>query len=97
MVECVTADCQNRADSSVTCEGEGAFPYCRDCAAVLLRGGESLVSGRVFREEDVRPLWEATRRIAQAETWAEARDALSQLGVAFDAFPEPVDWAASRA
>jgi hypothetical protein len=39
-VPCETADCQNRAEVYLTCEGEGAYPYCGNCAGVLRRVGE---------------------------------------------------------
>lgn len=38
---CETADCKGRAERYVSCEGEGAYAYCRDCADLLMRHGET--------------------------------------------------------
>jgi hypothetical protein len=40
-VPCTTAGCRNRAERYVSCENEGLFPYCGECAAILISGGES--------------------------------------------------------
>lgn len=43
MTECTTWGCSNRAESMVSCEGEGVFPYCRECADLLISDGEERV------------------------------------------------------
>jgi hypothetical protein len=40
---CQSADChycRTPAVRYVSCEGEGSYPYCRECADVLIRVGE---------------------------------------------------------
>jgi hypothetical protein len=39
-VVCTTFDCGGRATRYVSCEGEGRFAYCDECADILVRGGE---------------------------------------------------------
>lgn len=46
MVVCSTIGHEHRrAMRLVTCEGDGSFPYCGECAALLVRGGETDVGG----------------------------------------------------
>lgn len=55
-VDCTTADCQGQAERYVSCEDEGFYPYCRDCAATLLSGGETdsgAVDDPVVAERDL--------------------------------------------
>lgn len=40
-IYCETADCRNIADHFMTCEGDGAYPYCEECSLTLLASGET--------------------------------------------------------
>lgn len=76
---------------------------CPDCALVAdaevvqnescyLAGHDEPVPVRVFRGEDVRPLWEAVKAMASAEQWGAIVDLLSVTATVRDAFPAPPEW-----
>lgn len=57
------------------------------------RLAREVVPVRMFREADVRPLWEAAR-VLEAECGVSAPDwdAADEAAAAIDAFPAPDDW-----
>lgn len=86
---CESIDCQRRATVYLTCEGDGSYPYCDDCAEVLLRSGETdlgPVDDPVVAERDryQHALEEIMRRTHQgthaphAAAWNVARRALEE-------------------
>lgn len=66
VVLCETADCRGIATVYVTCEGEGAYPYCKDCGEVMLKGGWEEARGPVNQVTDelLERAWRAFDRAA---------------------------------
>jgi hypothetical protein len=77
-VPCTTMDCRGPAERYVTVEDQGAWPYCRDCADTLLRGGH---------EEDRGPVDDPV--IEERDAY---RVLLERLVAASDGRPDDPEW-----
>jgi hypothetical protein len=64
-VNCQTADCRGIATTYVTCEGEGAYPYCDECTEVLTGAGHEQRMGPVEIPDEM------VKRAAEVLWWAE--------------------------